>query len=91
VRPADLPGLVHAPTHHPLDHGGQIGVVEDDGSRLPPELERDPLHLFTAELHDSPTGCRRPGERHLVRAGMGHEVFADRAVAGHDAAAQRPG
>ena len=63
---------------------GEVGVVEDDGRRLPAELERDPLDLLPAQAHDPLAGRRRAGERDLVGARVGHQVLADLAAGGHD-------
>ena len=77
---ADLAGQVHGPAHQCRDEAGHVGVVEDDGRRLPAELERDPLDLLAAQAHDPLSGRRRSGERDLVGAGMPHQVLADLAA-----------
>ena len=51
---------------------------------LPAELERHPRHPLAAQAHDPLAGGGRSGEGDLVDAGVGDEVLADLAAAGHD-------
>ncbi len=52
---------------------GEIGVGEDDVRRLPAELDADPLDRVRGAAQHQPADRRRPGEGHLVDAGMGDQ------------------
>ena len=84
VRPAHLARQVHARLDHPRDHGGQVGVVEQDRRGLPAELQRHAGDALAAQAHDPPARGGRPREGDLVGAGVGDEVLADLAAAGDD-------
>ena len=81
---ADLPVVAEGPHPQRLDRRVEVGVVQDDRSGLPAELERDAAQVVPAQLGDAPPGRGRSREGHLVDAGVGHQVLADLAVRGHN-------
>ena len=70
--------------HAGLDHGGDVGVVEDDAGRLAAELEEQLLDVLGGGGHDPPADGGRAGEGDHVDAGVGDHVLAHRRVRGGD-------
>ena len=80
---AGLPVIEQRGHRQPLQEDVEIGIVEQDRGGLAAKLQRDRTKQFTARCRDLAAGCGRSGERHLVNAGMGDKIGADRTVRGH--------
>ena len=60
----------------------QVGIRENNVRGLPSKLQREPLHVSSRGPDDRLARFGRPGERHLVHAGVGHQRRAHWAQAG---------
>ena len=83
-------GRAHLPGHHALGLRQprcgevEVGVVEDDGGGLAPELQGDAGDPFAADRRDAPAGGGRSREGDLVHPGVPHQLLGHLAVGGHD-------
>ncbi len=77
--------VVHQRGHfQPTNSGSEVGVLQDDRGGLAAEFEAAALELLPADGPDPPPGGGGAGERDLVDAGMGNQVFACLSPGGHD-------
>jgi hypothetical protein len=76
-RDADLPGVAELGARERLGGQVEVGVVEDDGRRVPAQLHRHALHVRAGERGELLAHRRGTGEGHLADDRVRDEVVAD--------------